>query len=76
MQTDSDIARLTKQDLEFLLALYFQFHLESNKLLGKDRTALEKWKCEEEKYQMGEIERLITIECLLVHNFNTLSPTT
>ena len=76
MQTDNDIARITQQDLEFLLALYFQFHLESKKLLGKDRTALEKWKCEEEECQIGEIERLITMESLLVHNFKTLSPTT
>ena len=73
LQEGNGIERVSQHDLEFLLALYFQFHLKSKKLLGKDHTALEQWKCEVEKCQMDQIERFIKKESALLHKFKVIS---
>ena len=65
MQAGKDIAKIPQHDLEFLLALYFQFHLEN-----KDHMAL---KCEKEGCQMDEIERHIKIKSALLHKFKVMS---
>ena len=62
------VGEMPQHDLEFLLALYFRFHLESKAKLKNDSKALEEWHCEEQHCQMGEVERFIEIESLKIHN--------
>ena len=63
------IDSMPQHDLEFLLALYFRFHLESRAKLKNDRLALEAWRCGELQCCMGEVERKIRIESMKIHSF-------
>ena len=73
MQEGNRIAQMPQHDLEFLLTLYFRFHLEHKKKLERDDKVSRQWKCQERNCQMSEIERLIIMESLLVHKFKTIS---
>lgn len=73
IQRKNLIAKIPQQDLEFLLTLYFRFHLESKKLLGKNPQALEEWKCQEENCQMNALEQVIELDSLQLHGFGTIN---
>lgn len=63
------IANLPQHDLEFLLSLYFHFHLENRGKLNRDKKALELWGCEEAHCCIGEVQRLIMIKSKQIHKF-------
>ncbi len=58
-------------DLEYLLTLYFRFHLERKTQLRKDHKVLEEWKCQEENCSMEIIEELINdnVKSTKLYNF-------
>lgn len=62
------IDSMSQHDLEFLLALYFRFHLESRAKLN-DRPALEAWQCGELQCCMREVEKRIQVESMKIHSF-------
>ena len=64
------LSSMPQHDLEFFLALYFRFHLESKSRLKADHQALEQWRCEESRCQMEEIEKLIDLHSMQIHTFN------
>lgn len=70
-QEDGTITSMPEHDLEFILALYFRFHLESKTKLKKDRK--EEWHCEEEYCRMQDIEGFIELQSMAIHNFKTIS---
>ncbi len=70
---DGVLASMPQHDLEYLLTLYFRFHLESKTQLRKDCKALEGWKCQERNCCMGSIEKLIQVESMKLHKFSTIS---
>lgn len=72
-QEDGTITSMPEHDLEFILALYFRFHLESKTKLKKDRKALDEWHCEEEHCRMQDIEGFIELQSMAIHNFKTIS---
>ena len=55
------VAHIPQHDLEFILALYFRFHLESKSELRDDSTALREWKCEVKGCCFEDIEKLIKV---------------
>ena len=69
MQQES-MDSMPQHDLEFLLALYFRFHLESKAKLKDNGVALGAWQCREPGCRMGEVERLIKMESLKIHQFS------
>ena len=60
---------MPQHDLEFILTLYFRFHLESKDRLRKNQKALQEWKCQEVNCQMEELEKLIEMGSLKLHGF-------
>ena len=60
---------MPQHDLEFILTLYFRFHLESKEELRKNSKALEEWKCQEANCQIKELEQLIEMKSLKIHGF-------
>ena len=64
--------RMPQHDLEFILTLYFRFHLESKEELRKNHKALEEWKCQEANCQMEELEKFIDMGSLKLHGFLTV----
>ena len=62
------ITDMPQHDLEFILALYFRFHLESKSKLT-DCKALDEWQCKESHCRMGEVEKHIEIKSMKIHNF-------
>lgn len=66
------ISDMPQHDLEFLLALYFRFHVESRSRL-KDHKALEQWQCQEKDCCMEKIEKLIEMESMKIHDFITVT---
>lgn len=63
------IGSMPQHDLEFLLTLYFRFHLESKAKLKGDGAASRAWQCQEQGCRMGEVEKLIKVESLKIHQF-------
>ena len=72
-QRDGVLASMPQHDLEYLLALYFRFHLESKTRFRKDCKPLEEWRCEEVNCQMDTIENYIHFESMRIHDFKTIS---
>ena len=64
------ITDMPQHDLEFILALYFRFHLESKSKLTTERKALDEWQCAESHCCMEEVEKHIDIKSMKIHNFN------
>jgi hypothetical protein len=64
---------MPQHDLEFLLALYFRFHLESRAKL-KDSRALEAWQCGEDQCRIEEVQRRIRMEEMKIHSFQQTQP--
>ena len=61
------ITDMPQHDLEFILTVYFRFHVESrSKLTGK---ALDEWQCKESHCRIAEIEEHIRMESMKIHNF-------
>ena len=60
---------MKQHDLEFLLMLYFQFHLVSRTKLKDNWQALEAWQCGELQCCMEEVERRIQMESMKLHSF-------
>ena len=67
------LSSMPQHDLEFILTLYFRFHLESKARLKTNRQALEQWRCGELRCQMKEIEGHIDMQSMEIHNFKTIS---
>ena len=65
------LANLPQHELEFLLAMYLHFHLEDKAQLKGDTEALGAWQCEETGCCMGEVERLIKVKSMQVHDLET-----
>lgn len=67
------LSSMPQHNLEYILALYFRFHLENKMKLKGNREALEKWKCQETGCCMEEIERVIDLQSMEIHRFKTIS---
>lgn len=59
---------MPQHDLEYILALYFRFHLENKSKLKKNRMALEEWRCREAHCCMGEVVELIKLESMKIYS--------
>ncbi len=64
-----DLTSMPQHDLEFLLVLYFRFHLESKDKLKENRKLLEEWVCQEQHCKMDEVEHQVKDQSLLIHKF-------
>ena len=73
-EDSGEMKRMAQNDLEFLLAQCFRFHLEQKSQLQlQDKQAnLRDWKCCEPTCSMQRLERLIRFETLRIHNFKTV----
>ena len=69
LKGEDGTTNIPQHDLEFILTLYFRFHLKSKDKSRKDHKALEEWKCQEAGCQMKELEQLIQMESLKIHGF-------
>ena len=69
---EQDLDSMTQHDLEYILAMYFRFHLESKEKLKENRQLLEEWVCEEAVCRMDEIEKLVDHKNLLIHQFQPI----
>ena len=69
IKQEGSTENMPQHDLEFILTLYFRFHLESKEELRKNGKALEEWKCQEANCQMEDLEQLIEMESLKLHGF-------
>ena len=70
---DGFFSGMPQHDLEYLLALYFRFHLESKTKLKGDQKALDEWRCTEELCQAKVVEGRIELQSMAIHNFKTIS---
>lgn len=71
-EDNGEIASMTQNDLEFLLAQCFRFHLEQKSQLQDQNADLSNWVCKESTCCMERLERLIHHESLRIHNFKTI----
>lgn len=71
-QANNKLDSMPQGDLEFLLAQYFQFHLQDRDQYKKDPVAMENWKCTERECHMQELEKRIELKNLRIHNFRTV----
>ena len=67
------LTSMPQHDLEYLLALYFRFHLESKTKLKGNQKALDEWRCTEELCQAKVVEGHIELQSMAIHNFKTIS---
>ncbi len=72
LKRNKQVSDIPQNDLEFILALYFRFHLESKSELRDDSTALREWKCEVKGCCFEDIEKLIEVEALQIHKFRVI----
>ena len=72
LQAKGDLNAMPQGDLEFLLAMYFKFHLDNRRQYMKDPIALENWKCTERLCLMKELESRIQLKNLRFLNFRTV----
>ena len=65
--------KLSMNDLEYLLAQYFRYHLEQKSRFQLDNkdAELSEWCCEIKDCHMEMLERRIHFESLRIHNFKT-----
>ena len=71
-EDSGEIKTMTQNDLEFLLAQFFRFHLEQKSQLQDQNADLSNWVCKESTCCMERLERLIHHETLRIHNFKTV----
>ena len=64
-----DLRSLTPHDLEYILALYFRFHVESKEKIKDDRKKMEEWTCPEADCCMNYVDQLVDHGKLLIHDF-------
>lgn len=67
------LVKMPQHDLEYILALYFRFHLEEKTKLKGDQKALENWTCPETRCCAKELEGLINDQSMTIHQFKTIS---
>ena len=67
-EDSGDIKTMTQNDLEFLLAQCFRFHLEQKSQLQDKNADLSNWVCKEQTCCMERLERLIHHETLCIHS--------
>ena len=72
-EENGEINKMEQNDLEFLLAQCFRFHLEQKSQLQDQNVDLANWVCEEATCCMQRLERLIRFEALRIHNFKTVN---
>lgn len=72
-ERDGEIEQLTKDDLEYLLAQYFRYHLEQKSQLQRENREMElsAWSCEVKGCCMERLERHIDFESLRIHSFKS-----
>ena len=63
------IDAMPQHDLEFLLAQYFRFHVDSKRKASDTETAMVDWKCQETKCLMEHVEKKINFHSLQIHKF-------
>ena len=64
------IDAMPQHDLEFLLAQYFRFHVDSKRKASDTETAMVDWKCQEtSKCLMKHVEKKINFRSLQIHKF-------
>lgn len=64
------ISRMPQHDLEYILTLYFRFHLESKSKLRKQHAALEEWECGEVHCCMEAVVELIKLESMQIYSLH------
>ena len=73
-EDSGEIKTMTQNDLEFLLAQCFRFHLEQKSQLQDKNADLSNWVCTESSCCMDRLERLIHYETMHIHNFRAIVP--
>lgn len=68
-----EINKMEQNDLEFLLAQYFRFHLEQKSKLQDQNADLRDWACKEPACCMQRLEKQIRFERLRIHNFRAIN---
>ena len=72
-QSRNAMVDMPQHDLEFILALYFRFHMEAQSRLRKNQAALENWQCREVGCCMQEVLRLINLESMKIYTLHNHS---
>ena len=72
-EDNGEMKEMTQNDLEFLLAQCFRFHLEQKSQLQDQNADLSNWVCKESTCCMERLECLIHHETLRIHNFKTIT---
>lgn len=70
---NGEMGDLTKNDLEYLLAQYFRYHLEQKTRMQRDskEAELSGWSCAVKGCCMAMLEESIDFKSLRIHNFKT-----
>lgn len=63
------IDTMPQHDLEFLLAQYFRFHVDSKSKANDTETPMVEWQCQENKCLMERVEKKIDLHSLQIHKF-------
>ena len=71
-EDSGEIKTMTQNDLEFLLAQCFRFHLEQKSQLQDKNANLSNWVCTESTCCMKQLERQIQFETLRIHSFRAI----
>lgn len=71
-ENSGEIKTMTQNDLEFLLAQCFRFHLQQKSQLQDQNADLSNWVCKEPTCCMERLEHLIHYKTLRIHNFTTI----
>jgi len=66
--SDCNVSSLTPHDLEYLLAMYFRFHLEFKTKEACSRKELEEWVCPRQPCHMDRVD-VVEHGDLLIHSF-------
>ena len=69
---EQSLETMSQHDLEYLLALYFRFHLESKEKIKNDRKQYEEWVCPERFCHMDEVEMHVDQSTLLIHRIRSM----
>ena len=69
---EEDLSSMTQPDLEYILAMYFRFHIESKEKVRHDTRLLEEWECEEKLCRVNTVEKLVDYDNLLIHKFQPM----
>ena len=68
----SNLGEMSQGDLEFILAMYFRFHLELKDKLRKEKRLRDSWKCNKATCHMDMVERLLNTKTSLIYKFKEL----